>query len=106
MQFYLDYSNDELWKAAFRDKKQSNSAVKTEGKNGNKYHDTSGRYILSEDYQGSIKIKIPQGYSFPYPPTLMQRYVAYKVNTLPYFATFLELGQAKRYQRCLASQRY
>jgi hypothetical protein len=32
MQFYIDYSIDELWKSAFRDKENTVLAVKREGK--------------------------------------------------------------------------
>ena len=79
MQFYVDYSIDELWKSAFGDKENVVLAVKREGKNGNKYHDTVVESFLS-DYEGTQNIKIPMGYSFPYHPTLMQLYVAYKVK--------------------------
>ena len=44
MQFYVDYSIDELWKSAFRDKKNTILAVKREGKSGNKYHDIVSSY--------------------------------------------------------------
>ena len=40
MQFYVDYSIDELWKSAFRDERKCCSSCRHEGKNGNKYHDT------------------------------------------------------------------
>jgi hypothetical protein len=97
MQFYLDYSNDELWKAAFRDKTKAILAIKAEGKNGNKYHDTVVETFLSE-YNGTQEVKIPEGYSFPSDPTLMQLYVAYKVKTLPYFANFSGTGAGKTLQ--------
>ena len=103
MQFYLDYSNDELWKAAFRDKSKAILAVKAEGKNGNKYHDTVVETFLSES-EGTQKIKIPKGYSFPSDPTLMQLYVAYKVKTLPYFANFSGTGAGKTLSAVLASR--
>jgi hypothetical protein len=35
IQFYLDYSIDELWKSAFIDKENTIAGVKKEGKNGN-----------------------------------------------------------------------
>src|SRR5918995_5409735 len=63
MQFYLDYSINELWKSAFRyggDK--TVSAIK---RNGNKFHDTVVDTFLT-DYAGTqvIKSKLPDGYSF------------------------------------------
>jgi hypothetical protein len=78
MHFYLNYSIDELWKAAFRSNEETIRAVRNDGKNGNKYHDTVISEFLS-DYGGTQNISLPDGYSFPSPPTLMQLYVAYKV---------------------------
>ena len=103
MRFYLDYSIDELWKAAFRDRNKSVLAVKHEGKNGNKYHDTVVETFLS-DYEGTQNIRIPNGYGFPKPPTLMQLYVAYKVKTLPYFGNFSGTGAGKTLSAVLASR--
>ena len=54
MQFYLDYSVNELWKSAFRDKDNTITAVRREGKNGNKYHDTVVDTFLS-DYESTTK---------------------------------------------------
>ena len=39
MQFYLDYSIEELWKHAFEREQETVTRIKLEGKNGNKYHD-------------------------------------------------------------------
>ena len=104
MQFYLDYSIDELWKSAFRyGEKKSFAAVK---KNGNKYHDTVVETFLS-DYNGTqaIKSKLPYGYSFPYGlPTLMQLYVAHKIRTNPYFGNFSGTGAGKTLSAVLASR--
>ena len=52
MQFYVDYSIDELWKSAFRDKENTVLTVKHEGKNGNKYHDIVAASFLA-DYEGT-----------------------------------------------------
>jgi superfamily II DNA or RNA helicase len=103
MQFYLDYSLDELWKTAFRQEKDTILKVRHEGKNGNKYHDTVVETFLS-DYEGTKNTKIPQGYDFPYEPTLMQRYVAYKVKTNPQFANFSGTGAGKTLSAALASR--
>jgi len=67
MQFYLDYSIDELWRHAFKNEDDTLRKVRLEGKNGNKYHDTVLNNFL-KDYQGSTKLKVPDDYSFPYPP--------------------------------------
>ena len=103
MQFYLDYSVNELWKSAFRDKDNTITAVRREGKNGNKYHDTVVDTFLS-DYESTQKIRIPDGYAFPYSPTLMQLYVAYKVKTNPYFGNFSGTGAGKTLSAVLASR--
>lgn len=103
MLFYIDYSIDELWKSAFKDKEKAILAVKQEGKNNNKYHDTVVDTFLS-DYEGTQNIKIPKGYAFPYSPTLMQLYVAYKVNTNQYFGNFSGTGAGKTLSAVLASR--
>lgn len=103
MRFYLDYSIDELWKAAFREEKDAVLKVRREGKNGNKYHDTVVETFLS-DYEGTKDTKIPEGYAFPYEPTLMQRYIAYKVKTVPYFGNFSGTGAGKTLSAVLASR--
>jgi len=103
MQFYLDYSVDELWKSAFKNEHDTVSKIKMSGKNGNKYHDVVIDTFL-RDYHGSTELKIPGDYSFPYPPTLMQRYVAYKVTNLPYFGNFSGTGAGKTLSAILASR--
>ena len=103
MRFYLDYSLDELWKAAFREEKDAVLKVRREGKNGSKYHDTVVETFLS-DYEGTRNTKVPEGYAFPFQPTLMQRYVAYKVKTNPYFGNFSGTGAGKTLSAVLASR--
>jgi superfamily II DNA or RNA helicase len=103
MEFYLDYSVDELWRHAFKNGQEAARRVRLAGKNGNKYHDIVVDTFL-RDYQGSTELKIPVGYSFPYPPTLMQRYVAYKVTNLPYFGNFSGTGAGKTLSAILASR--
>jgi len=103
MQFYLDYSVDEIWKCAFKNEHETVRKLKLADKNGNKYHDMVIDIFL-EDYQGSTELKIPPGYLFPFPPTLMQRYVAYKVTNLPYFGNFSGTGAGKTLSAILASR--
>jgi superfamily II DNA or RNA helicase len=103
MQFYVDYSVDELWKSAFKNEHETLRKVKFAGKNGNKYHDMVLDIFL-EDYKGSTELKIPHGYMFPYLPTLMQRYVAYMVYRLPYFGNFSGTGAGKTLSAILASR--
>jgi hypothetical protein len=103
MQFYLDYSVDELWRCAFKSEHETVTKVRRAGKNGNKYHDAVIESFLT-DYDGSTNLKMPSGYSFPYPPTLMQRYVAYKSIILPYFGNFSGTGAGKTLSAILASR--
>jgi hypothetical protein len=103
MQFYVDYSIDELWKSAFRDAENTILAVKHEGKNGNKYHDTVVETFLS-DYEGTQNIKVPEGYAFPSDPTLMQLHVAFKTKNLDYFGNFSGTGAGKTLSAVLASR--
>jgi hypothetical protein len=103
MQFYIDYSIDELWKSAFRDKENTIYSVRNEGKNGNKYHDTVVETFVS-DYEGAEALRIPKGYAFPSDPTLMQRYVAYKIKMFPYFGNFSGTGAGKTLSAVLASR--
>jgi len=103
IQFYIDYSIDELWKSAFNNEENAVMIVKREGKNGNKYHDIVVESFLS-DYEGTHNIKIPDGYAFPKAPTLMQRYVAYKVKNSPYFGNFSGTGAGKTLSAVLASR--
>ena len=103
MQFYLDYSIDELWKSAFRyGGEKTIAAVK---RNGNRYHDTVVDTFLS-DYKETqaIKSKLPDGYSFPHRPTLMQLYVAHKIKTNPFFGNFSGTGAGKTLSAVLASR--
>jgi superfamily II DNA or RNA helicase len=103
MRFYLDYSIEELWKAAFRNEEKTVQTVRREGNNGNKYHDAVVNTFLS-DYDGAQNVTIPKGYTFPYPPTLMQLYVAYKIHTTSYFANFSGTGAGKTLSAILASR--
>jgi len=103
MQFYLDYSIDELWKSAFRYGEEK--AIITAKRNGNRYHDTVVDTFLS-DYKGTqdIKSKLPDSYSFPQRPTLMQLYVAHKIKTNSYFGNFSGTGAGKTLSAVLASR--
>jgi hypothetical protein len=103
MQFYLNYSIDELWKLAFKDESNTVSEVRLVGKNGNKYHDTVVSTFL-RDYDESRAVNLPSGYSFPHPPTLMQLHVAHKVLSQPYFGNFSATGAGKTLSAILASR--
>ena len=103
IEFYLAYSVNELWRCAFRDEEIAVDKVRVEGKNGNKYHDTVVDTFLS-DYEGTRRIEVPEGYAFPYRPTLMQSFVAYKVKTNPFFGNFSATGAGKTLSAVLASR--
>ncbi len=113
MQFYLNYSITELWKNAFKGRKEESitlNKVRLEGKNGNKYHDMVVETFLS-DYEETKGIKLPDGYNFKNPqtrilyyPTLMQYYVAYKIKSLPFFGNFSGTGTGKTLSAVLSSR--
>jgi superfamily II DNA or RNA helicase len=109
MQFYVNKSTKDLWSNAFRDEKNAISKVRNEGKNGNRYHDTTQEIFLS-DYEGTQSIEPPEGYAFrdkdnkSLEPTLMQRYVAYKVKTNRRFGNFSGTGTGKTLSAVLASR--
>lgn len=103
MQFYLTYAIDQLWKCAFEQEKSTVDKIKVEGKNGNEYHDTVVKIFLSE-YKGTKSFKLPQSYAFPYPPTLMQSYVAYKVKNSLSYRNFSGTGTGKTLSAVLASR--
>ncbi|HXW11662.1 MAG TPA: DEAD/DEAH box helicase family protein, partial [Nitrososphaeraceae archaeon] len=108
MRFYVNYSVDELWKHAFENEDEIRKKINSMDMNGNKYHDTVLQNFLS-DYESSIKLKMPSGYSFPRRsklmyPTLMQRYVAFKMTKVPYFGNFSDTGTGKTLSAVLASR--
>ncbi|MBV9667218.1 MAG: hypothetical protein JO327_03715, partial [Nitrososphaeraceae archaeon] len=109
MQFYVNKSTRDLWSNAFRDEKDAISKVRNEGKNGNRYHDTVQEIFLS-DYEGAQSIQPPEGYAFrdkdnkSLEPTLMQRYVAYKVKTNRHFGNFSGTGTGKTLSAVLTSR--
>jgi superfamily II DNA or RNA helicase len=109
MRFLLLYSVLRLWKSAFRDDKNKTDAtieeVRRQGKNGNRYHDEVADTFLS-GYIGAKNIlsNLPTGYAFPYNPTLMQLYVAYKIKTSQFFGNFSSVGTGKTLSAILASR--
>ena len=103
MQFYLNYSIDELWKLAFQNEEKTVNEIRFASRSGNKYTDAVIESFLT-DYKGSKEIKPPAGYLFPYLPSLMQTYVAYKIKSLPYFGNFSATGAGKTLSAILASR--
>ena len=105
MQFFVTKFVNKLWKRAFRDLEKGTTAneIKRIGNTGKKFHDTVTETFLSE-YDTMESIGIPKGYAFPHPPTLMQRYVAYRIQRDPYFGNFSETGAGKTLSAILASR--
>ena len=56
---------------------------------GKKFHDT---------------LKIPDGYAFPEPPRMMQKYAAYRIKRDPYFCNLSGTGAGKTLSAILASR--
>lgn len=103
MHFYVNYSVNQIWKEAFKNEDETISKVTKEGKNGNKYHDEVVETFLT-DYKNTKNLPLPDTYSFPKPPVLMQRYVAYKLKSEPYFGNFSGTGAGKTLSAVLASR--
>jgi superfamily II DNA or RNA helicase len=105
MQFFVTKFVIKLWKRAFRDLEKGTTAneIRRIGNTGKKFHDTVTETFLSE-YDAMESIEIPKGYAFRFPPTLMQRYVAYRIQQDPYFGNFSETGAGKTLSAILASR--
>ena len=105
MQFYLNYSINELWKSAFQNEPKALKRIREESPNGNRYHDTIIETFL-HDYDSSIAVKseLPDSYSLHYLPKLMQYYVAYKIKALPFFGNFSGTGAGKTLSAIIASR--
>lgn len=112
MKFLLLSRINKLWKLVFKEKEKEKGRtfedVKSEGLNGNKFHDEVAVTFLSE-YEKSMNLKIPDGYNFKVngeiaAPTLMQLYTAYKIKTNPYFCNFSGTGSGKTLSAVLASR--
>ena len=108
IQFYLNYCINQLWKDAFLDPIKTVSDLEKAGKTGNKYRDLVYGTFLN-DYNKSNNLKIPKNYVFndgenPIEPFLMQKYVAHKIKSLPYFGNFSGTGSGKTLSAILASR--
>ena len=103
IQFYLSYSVGELWKLAFQNEQKTVNEIRLSKKYENKYSKAVVESFLAT-YYGIKEIKLPTRYSFPYPPTLMQLYVAYKVKSLPYFGNFSATGAGKTLSAIISSR--
>ena len=103
IQFYINYSINELWKSAFRNEKPTILTIEREGKNGNKYHDTVIETFLT-NYYGTRKMTVPKEYAFPNSPTLMQLYIAYKMKEDAFFGNFSGTGAGKTLSAILSSR--
>jgi len=103
IKFYLNYSINQLWKNAFSNEQETVEKIRNKGKNGNKYHDEVIEKFLS-DYDDIQQLEIPVEYSFPKPPVLMQKYVAYKILNNPFFGNFSGTGAGKTLSAILSSR--
>jgi len=108
MKFYVNYEISQLWKKAFEDEKRTVDFLRKQVKSGNKYRDLVVATFL-RDYERTKKLKIPQNYSFTdnsklVQPFLMQLYVAFKINNLPYYGNFSGTGAGKTLSAILASK--
>ena len=110
MQFYVNYTIHQLWKRAFDNPDQTINDVKNSANSENKYRNLVVKTFLN-DYQKTIDLPMPKGYSFRdpktneiIPPFLMQRYVAYKVKTESSFGNFSGTGAGKTLSAIIGSR--
>ena len=103
MQFFLRGSVNDFWKRAFKEEEKTVLSVQQEGKNGQKFHDSVLETFLSE-YKNTKELKIPNDFSFDLKPLLMQKFVAYKISTSPYFGNFSGTGAGKTLSAVLSSR--
>jgi len=77
MQFQVTCSIQERWKNAFIDEAATIKAVlDTKGLAGSKFHDlVDGTFLTQFKAVDKIRENLPDGYAFPYKPSLMQAYV-------------------------------
>ena len=108
MQFFVTHFVYKLWKSVFgeQDQEEKGSAVNTvrsQGVTGKKFHDTVVETFLSE-YDGMEGLEVPERYSFPEPPRIMQKYAAYRIKRDPYFCNLSGTGAGKTLSATLASR--
>ena len=105
----IDYINcseiQKLWNAAIYNPEEAMKLVE-------KYASTKGsskffNAIICEflkQYKEVCDMKLPEGYSFPYQPLLMQKLTAYMVKERSQFANWSETGTGKTLSGVLASR--
>ena len=76
---------------------------RSQGITGKKFHDTVSETFLSE-YDGMESIHVPEGYAFPEPPRMMQKYATYRIKRDPYFCNLSGTGAGKTLSAILASR--
>jgi superfamily II DNA or RNA helicase len=110
MQFFVNhFVYKKLWKRVFKeeqDQEQQRTIVDTarsQGLTGKKFHDTVVEKFLSE-YDGMESLEMPEGYAYPKPPRIMQKYTAYRIKRDPYFCNLSGTGAGKTLSAILASR--
>ena len=108
MQFFVHHFVYKLWKSAFSEqdnggKETTVNTVRSQGVTGKKFHDTVVENFIQE-YDGMSSIEIPEGYSFPDPPRIMQKYTAFRIKKDPYFCNLSGTGAGKTLSAILASR--
>ena len=108
MQFFVTHFVYKLWKGVFKEQEQEEkgttlNTARSQRVTGKKIHDTLVETFLSE-YDGMESLKIPDGYAFPEPPRMMQKYAAYRIKRDPYFCNLSGTGAGKTLSAILASR--
>ncbi|MFY9795873.1 MAG: hypothetical protein WAK17_16595 [Candidatus Nitrosopolaris sp.] len=79
------------------------NTVRSQSVTGKKFHDTVVETFLSE-YDGMESLEVPEGYAFPEPPRIMQKYAAYRIKRDLYFCNLSGTGAGKTLSAILASR--
>ena len=101
MQFFVTHFVYKLWKSVFGEQNQEEkgsavNTVRSQGVTGKKFHDSVVKTFLSE-CDGMEGLEVPEGYSFPEPPRIMQKYAGpYGIKQRnPYFCNLSGTGAGK-----------
>ena len=108
MQFFVSHFVYKLWKSVFGEQDQGKkgttvNTVPSQSVTGKKFHDTVVETFLSE-YDGMESLEVPEGYAFPEPPRIMQKYAVYRIKRDPYFCNLSGTGAGKTLSAILASR--
>jgi hypothetical protein len=102
MEFFIKEAVARVWQHAFSEEVQALQQLE-EYKDDGLYAEEVKKLFL-EDYSGAKALTIPDGYSFPHRPNLMQKYTAYLVKSRKRLGNWSGTGAGKTLSAILASR--